>query len=149
LKRPQHRYEMRGLPWIILHDVTIISCPRRGKSELVVPAIEDLHHAIARAIIAKRQRLMPREFRFLRRQLGCPASNWRRIWERPRNRSLAGSMVRPPMGVTADRLLRLMVVVAQGTAYSLNALRVVARHEPRTTPIHVQWHDGGWEAMAR
>jgi hypothetical protein len=52
------------------------------------------------------------------------------------------------MGVTADRLLRLMVAVAQGMAYSLNVLRVVARQEPRATPIHVRWHDGGWEAMA-
>jgi hypothetical protein len=54
---------------------------------------------------------------------------------------------RTPMGVTADRLLRLMLVVAQGTAYSLKALRVVARHEPRATPIHVRWHHGLWEAM--
>jgi putative zinc finger/helix-turn-helix YgiT family protein len=138
---------MRGLPGIILHDITVLSCPRCGHSELAVSAIEELRHAIARAIIAKRQRLMPREIRFLRRQLelsgielathlgATPESVSR--WEHGRT----------PMGVTADRLLRLMVVVAQGTAYSLKALRVVARHEPRPTPIHVRWHDGGWEAV--
>ncbi len=50
------------------------------------------------------------------------------------------------MGVTVDRLLRPTVVVAHGTAYSLNALRVVTRLEARATPIHVRWHDGTWEA---
>jgi len=54
---------------------------------------------------------------------------------------------RTPMGVTADRVLRLMVVVAQGTNYPLNALRAVARLEPRPTPIRVRWRDGSWEAV--
>jgi hypothetical protein len=35
------------------------------------------------------------------------------------------------MGVTVDRLLQLMVVVALGGAYPLKTLYVVARHEPR------------------
>ena len=80
-----------------------------------MPAVEELHHAIARAIIAKRQRLTSKETRFLRKQLGLsgielathlgatPESVSR--WEHGRT----------PMGVTADRLLRLMVVVAHGT----------------------------------
>jgi putative zinc finger/helix-turn-helix YgiT family protein len=139
---------MRGLSGIILHDITVVSCPRCGYSELAVPAIEELRHAIARAIVAKRQRLMPREIRFLRKQLGLSGIDLAtHLGATPESVS-RWEHGRTPMGVTADRLLRLMVVVAQGTAYSLNALRVVARHEPRATPLHVRWHDGAWEAIA-
>jgi putative zinc finger/helix-turn-helix YgiT family protein len=138
---------MRGLPWIILHDVTVISCPRCGHSELVVPAIEELCHVIARAIIAKRQRLTPKEIRFLRKQLGLSAIELAtHLGATPESVS-RWENGRTPMGVTADRLLRLMVAVAQGTAYSLNVLRIVDRQEPRATPIQVRWHDG-WEAMS-
>jgi DNA-binding transcriptional regulator YiaG len=124
-----------------------MSCPRCGDSELAVSDIEGLHHAIARAIIVKRQRLMPSEIRYLRKQLrmsgvelathvgATPESVSR--WEHGRT----------PMGVTSDRLLRLMVVVALGGAYPLKTLRVVAQHEPRATPIHVRWQNGVWEAV--
>ena len=54
---------------------------------------------------------------------------------------------RTPMGVTADRLLRLMVVVALGGAYPLKMLRTVARDVPRATPIHVRWQNGAWDAV--
>ena len=147
LTRPEQRFETGGLAGVILHDITVISCPRCGHSEFAVSNIEELHHAIARVIIAKRQRLMPREIRFLRKQLrmsgielathvGTTPESVSR-WERGRT----------PMGVTADRLLRLMVVVALGGAYPLKTLRVVARHEPRTTPIHIRWQRGVWEAV--
>lgn len=35
------------------------------------------------------------------------------------------------MGTTTDRLLRLMVVVAEGTPYPLNSLRAVALDGPK------------------
>ena len=146
LTRAEHRYEMHGLPSITLHDITVISCPRCGHSELAVPAVEGLHHAIARAMIAKRQRVMPREIRFLRKQLGLSGvelANHLGATAESVSRCENG---RTPMGVT-DRLLRLMIVLAQGATYSLNALRIVARHEPRATPIHVRWRDGGWQAV--
>jgi putative zinc finger/helix-turn-helix YgiT family protein len=140
---------MRGLPAIILHDLTVISCARCGHSELAVPAIEELHHAVARAIIAKRQRLMPKEIRFLRKQLGLSAIELAtHLGATPESVS-RWENGKTPMGVTVDRLLRLMVVVAHGTAYSLNALRIVARQEPRAVPIHVRWHDGAWETETR
>jgi transcriptional regulator with XRE-family HTH domain len=91
---------------------------------------------------------MPSEIRFLRRQLGLSGIDLAtHLGATPESVS-RWEHGRTPMGVTTDRLLRLMVVVAQGTAYSVKALRVVARREPRATLIHVRCHDGAWEAMA-
>jgi putative zinc finger/helix-turn-helix YgiT family protein len=147
LTRAERRYRTDALDGVILHDVTVISCPRCNHSELAVSDIEALHHAIARVIVAKRQRLLPREIRFLRKQLrmsgiglathlgATPESVSR--WEHGRT----------PMGVTADRLLRLMVAVTLGGVYPLKTLRMAARDAPRVTPIHVRWQNGAWEAM--
>lgn len=54
-----------------------------------------------------------------------------------------------PMGVTSERLLRLMVIVAQGAVHPLNALRTVARENPKSTPIHMRRREGTWEASVR
>ncbi len=55
---------------------------------------------------------------------------------------------RTPMGVTADRLLRLMVIVKQGATYPLQRLRTAARLDARATPIHVRWRNDAWESTA-
>ena len=149
LKQAEYRYDAVGLPGITLHDIVVTRCPRCGDGAIALPAIERLHQAIARAVIAKRQRLTPAEIRFLRKQLGLsgidlaihmgttPESVSR--WENGRT----------SMSVTADRLLRLMVAVSErGADYSLKTLRVVARQEPRATRIDIRLHDGEWQAVA-
>jgi len=138
------RYVVRGLPSIVLHGVPVVTCPTCGRSDDGIAQVDDLHHAIAHAIILKRQRLLPGEIRFLRKQLRLPAlelaarlgvtpesvSRWENGWT--------------PMGVTPDRLLRLMVAVAQGAQFHLAALRSVACLHPRANAIHLRWDDGKW-----
>ena len=132
-----------------LRFMTSWSPPARAAATVItLPAIDGLHRAIARAIIAKRQRLTPTEIRFLRKQLGLSGLDLAiHLGTTPESVS-RWENGRTAMGVTADRLLRLMVAVSQhGATYSLNALRVVARREPRAMPIHVRWNDGEWEAV--
>jgi hypothetical protein len=51
------------------------------------------------------------------------------------------------MGVTADRLLRLMVASRQPVAdYSLDTLRVVARGQPKPIRLRIEVSDGQWRA---
>jgi putative zinc finger/helix-turn-helix YgiT family protein len=45
-------------------------CAKCGKTEVAIPAIEDLHRVIGRSVILKLERLMPEEIRFLRKHLG-------------------------------------------------------------------------------
>jgi hypothetical protein len=52
------------------------------------------------------------------------------------------------MGVTADRLLRLLVAMnTPGAELSLKRFRVVASEPVGATPIAVEFRDGQWNAM--
>jgi hypothetical protein len=53
------------------------------------------------------------------------------------------------MGVTADRLLRLLVVMnTTGAEFSLKRFRVVASEPVGATPLAVEFRDGQWHAMS-
>ena len=55
---------------------------------------------------------------------------------------------RTAMGVTADRLLRLLVAMnTTGAEFSLKRFRVVASEPVRATPLAVEFRDGQWNAM--
>jgi putative zinc finger/helix-turn-helix YgiT family protein len=145
-RRAERPFKLAGIFNIILHDVTVINCPGCSRSEPVVPDADGLARAVARAIVGKRQRLSSSEIRFLRKQLGLSGIDLAmHLGTTPESVS-RWEHGRTPMGTTADRLLRLMVVVAEGTVYPLNSLRTMALDGPRTTLIHVRRHDDRWEA---
>lgn len=144
VRRTKRRYELRGLSDIILHDIPLESCPECGHAEIV--DVDALRHAVAGAIVAKRKRLMPSEIRFLRKELGLSAVSLAAHLGATQESVSRWENGRTPMGVTADRLLRLMVIVAHGEAHPLKLLRTVAREDAKTTPIHARRIDGMWYA---
>jgi putative zinc finger/helix-turn-helix YgiT family protein len=100
----------RGLD-VILSSVEVRRCPDCGEDEVVIPHIEQLHEAIARAVARKPSSLRPAEIRFLRTFLGYSSVDFANLmgvkpetvsrWENPR---------RPQsMGKPAERLLRVLV----------------------------------------
>lgn len=150
-KRPvaERRFTLARLRNIVLHDVTVVTCSRCRRSEPEVIDVDGLRRALARVVIGKRERLMPQEIRFLRKQLGLSAvSLATHLGTTPESVS-RWENGRTPMGVTSERLLRLMVIVEQGAPCPLNALRTVARENPKSTPIHVRRYEGAWEASVR
>ena len=148
-RRENYRYDAVGLPGITLRDVEVSRCPKCGEYEVAIPCIEDLHRTIARAVIAKRERLTPAEIRFLRTFLGWSGADFAAhvgtTWETV-SRWETGST---PMGVTADRLLRLMVASRHPvTDYSLDTLKAVAREQPKPIRLRMEVSDGQWRARA-
>jgi transcriptional regulator with XRE-family HTH domain len=103
----------------------------------------------AHAIIGKRERLTPAEIRFLRKYLGWSGGDFAaHIGSTPEtvSRWEHGSA---SMGVTADRLLRLMVASRQPAAdYALETIRIVARTQPKPIRLRVEVTDGHWRAQA-
>ena len=89
-----------------------VSCPHCGHSELAAPDIDLLDQAVAGAIIAKAHRRRPQENRFLRKYLGLSAvSLASHVGATPGSVS-RWENGRTPIGITTDRLLRLMVGVS-------------------------------------
>ncbi len=144
-KRAERPYKLAGVFNIVLHDITVVTCRRCSRSEPVVPDVDVLTRAVAMAIVGKRQRLLSSEIRFLRRQLGLSGIDLAmHLGTTPESVS-RWEHGRTPMGTTADRLLRLMVVVAHGAVGPLNSLRGMALDGPKTIPIHARRHDDSWE----
>ena len=147
--RENFRYDACGLPGLTLVNVEVSRCPQCGEYEVAIPAIEDLHRAIAGAIVAKRTRLTPAEVRFLRKLLGWSGTDFaERIGVTPEtvSRWETGAA---PIGPTADRLLRLMVAFTRPIEkYSLDTLKEVAQEEPAPLRLGLRADERGWHAEA-
>lgn len=65
-----HRYDESGLEHVLLGNVKIRVCEGCGARAVVIPAIEQLHAALASSIARKQEKLTAHEARFLRTQLG-------------------------------------------------------------------------------
>lgn len=136
-KRENYRYEASGLPYITLEGVAVARCPECGETEVAIPAIEELHRVIAGALIRKRARLAPTEIRFLRKYLGWSGVDFaRHMGTTPETVSRWEHAT--PMGASADRLLRLLVVTkAPMSDYRVDALAEIAADDRRSQPVRL------------
>jgi putative zinc finger/helix-turn-helix YgiT family protein len=114
--REDYPYSECGLEGAVLVDVETSRCPECGEEETAIPAIEGLHGAIAARLIAKVERLTAGEVRFLRKHIGLSGVELaRRLGVDPATVS-RWETGNKPIGVTADRLLRVMVACVEPCA---------------------------------
>ena len=139
-----YRYKASGLSNVFLTGVEVRTCGACGEEEVVIPRIEALHRAIARAVIAKRDRLAPEEVRFLRKVLGLSGQDFAaRIGVDPATVS-RWENAKDPIGPIADRALRLMVAVTPPKSdYSIDELAEIGEG---STPVHASFAPSpkGW-----
>ena len=108
-KRENYRYEAVGLSGITLQGVEVSRCGKCGEYEVAIPRIEDLHRAIAEAVISKKDRLTAAEIRFLRKHLGWTGAEFAAHFGAARETVSRWENGTSPMGSTAERLLRMVV----------------------------------------
>ena len=135
-----------GLPDVTLLGVEVRRCAACGDHELVLPKIEQLHRAIALAVIGKRARLTGDEVRSLRKYLGWSGVAFAKHMGVTAESVSRWENAREPLGSTADRLVRLMVVTqAPVSADSLDDLVDV---DAPAAPLHLELEPerGGWRA---
>lgn len=139
-----YNYAASGLPYVTLKGVEVRRCANCGEHEVVIPKIEQLHQAIAIAVVSKKSRLMPAEVKFLRKHLGWSGADF------ARHMGVAAETVsrwengREPMGAVADRLVRLMVVTqAPKRDYGLDALAELA-DDASPTRLKLTADRNGW-----
>lgn len=105
--------DLIGLDGVTLKGVMVYRCPKCGEREVGIFKMEELHRHLAMTVARRREKLGPKEIRFLRKYLGLSSkdfaekmgvdkttvSKWERV-DAP-----------APMGQPAERLLRLLVMV--------------------------------------
>lgn len=140
-------YRESGLGFITLTNLEVWRCPSCGESEVVIPAIAQLHALIARMLLMKPARLMPDEIRFLRKTLGWSQADLARHigvsltsvnkWESGKAR----------MGVVADRLLRLLVSTNEPVKEYARELDRVATKRAEPSRLRLERSGDDWRPM--
>ena len=144
--RENYSYTASGLPYVTLVGVEIRRCKACGEHEVVIPKIEQLHRAIAVAVVAKRPRLTAPEVRFLRKYLGWSGADFAKHMGVTAESVSRWENEREQMSPVADRLLRLMVMTrAPVSDYDLDSLAVL-EDEPAPVRLRVEAAKGGWRA---
>jgi putative zinc finger/helix-turn-helix YgiT family protein len=146
--RENVRYDACGLPGVTLMGVEVSRCPQCGEYEVAIPQIDDLHKAIAQAVIRKTSRLDAAEIRYLRKYLGWSGVDFATHmgmtpetisrWER-------GSEL---VGPVADRLLRLMVATRDPVSdYPLDTLTTISKEQPtKAVQLGLNRDKEGWHS---
>lgn len=146
--RENYSYTASGLPYVTLVGVEVRRCKACGDHEVVLPKIEQLHRAIALALIGKLPRLTAAEVRYLRKYLGWSGADFARHMGVTAESVSRWENDREPMSAVADRLLRLMVATkAPVSDYSLDSLAEVGE-QAAPARLRVEPERGGWRAEA-
>jgi len=149
VSRENHRYTESGLSNVTLLGVEVRRCPKCGDVEVAIPRIAQLHRAIAFVLAGQRAKLTGAEVRFLRKYLGRSGADFAAMigvtpetvsrWENDRE----------PMGATAERLLRLMVVRDKPIdEYPNERLAEVAQEKAERGRFEFAVGKSGWHAEA-
>ncbi len=108
-RKENYHYKESGLPNIVLVNVEVRTCANCGAREVVIPRLDELHRAIAQALITRDVKLGAEQIRFLRKYLGWSSADFAQymaVQPETVSRWESGSQ---EMGPVADRLLRLLV----------------------------------------
>ncbi len=144
--RQNHLYKECGLPFVTLQDVEVRRCPSCGETEVVIPRIEELHRAIASAIVTKKSRLTAPEVKFLRKHLGWSGADFASHMGVTVETVSRWENSHDPIGAVADRLLRLMVVTKEPMRdYSIDSLTNL-KDSSEPSRIGLRSSPLGWES---
>jgi putative zinc finger/helix-turn-helix YgiT family protein len=138
-----------GLPGVRV-STFVARCPKCGAYEVMLPNLEGLHQAIARAVIAKKERLAPAEVRFLRKVLGWSGADFAEYMGTSAETVSRWETGATPIGPQADRLLRVMVMNRDPVSdyRKLDLLKTVARAKPAAVRMLARADGGGWRVKS-
>lgn len=147
-REKRYRYTECGLTNVIVDGIETTECPRCGETYTGIRAIEQLHRAIAAAVIRKRARLAAEEIKFLRKSLGWSGVDFAKRMGASAETVSRWENGKTPMGPSADRLLRILVArETPVTEYSVDVLAQVTADDKRAKPVRLEVTRGpkGWK----
>jgi putative zinc finger/helix-turn-helix YgiT family protein len=105
-----HRYAAGDGLYVLLKGVKKTKCDVCGEEGVVIPKINQLNEALAKAIAKRPERIEPGEIRFLRKYLGWSGKDFaKRMEVTPETVSRWETGTRQ-MGATAEKLLRFSAI---------------------------------------
>ena len=141
-----YKYDISGLPNVVLQGIKIFECDKCGEEAPVIPAMSELHRVLAMAVVSKPTSLTPAEFRFLRKYLGYSSTDLSKLldvrketmsrWER-------GTVSINPL---ADRFMRLAVALnVRVQDYPVDQLKDIQEADPKVEePFWLSRGADGW-----
>jgi len=149
--RENFRYDASGLPGVTLVGVEVSRCPQCGEYEVAIPQIDDLHKAIAQALIRKTSPLDAAEIRYLRKYLGWSGVDFAKHMGTTPETVSRWETGKEPIGPQADRLLRLMVRTMDPVSdYPLDLLTMITKRKPHeAVRLELTMDEEGWHVEAR
>jgi putative zinc finger/helix-turn-helix YgiT family protein len=133
-----------GLPGVHLNTF-VARCPHCGAYEVMLPNLEGLHKVIATTLLKKKARLAGAEIRFLRKVLGWSGADFAEHMGTSVETVSRWEHDATPIGPTADRLLRLMVMTLHPVSdyQKLDLLKKVTKAKPAVVRMTVKADTGG------
>lgn len=104
-----YRYDMSGLPNVVLQGIKVRRCSKCGEEAPVILAISDLHRVLAMAVVRKPTSLTPAEFRFLRKYLGYSSTDFAKLLDVRKETMSRWERGETAINPIADRFIRLAV----------------------------------------
>jgi DNA-binding transcriptional regulator YiaG len=96
-----------------LTGIDVIHCDQCGNEDPIVPAMDELHHVIAEALIPKPGRLDGKEVRFLRKYLEKGGRELSKILHVNRATLSKWENGEDPVGAQSDLLIRALVLAKE------------------------------------
>lgn len=105
-----YKYDESGLPNVTLLNLEIRRCGNCDEELAAIPRMAELHRAMARAVVHTACKLSGAEVSFLRKYLGHSEAEFTMLLGVDLEALSRWEGDEEPIGGTADRLLRLLVV---------------------------------------
>ena len=142
------RHEALGLPLTLL-GTSVSRCIACGLAEVAIHKLEELHRAIASALLHKPALLAAGEIRFLRKQLGWSGAELANHLGVTRETVSRWEQGAAPMGGTADRLLRATVALATPISFRTETLRQIGRGQGAPVQLRLSFDEKhGWKSQS-
>jgi putative transcriptional regulator len=146
-ERP-YRYEMSGLDNVLLAGIEVRECKKCGAAVPVIPKIADLHRAIVKYLIFKKDPLTGKEIRFLRKNAGITANHFAALLGiDPAHLSRIENGKTEALGSATDKLARAIAGAAgDGDDVRKILMELATRIEARTATFRLKQNHWGLAA---
>jgi len=146
-ERP-YRYEMSGLNNVLLAGIEVRECTKCSTAVPIIPRLGELHRAIVKYLVFKKDPLTGKEIRFLRKNAGLASNRFAALLGiDPAHLSRIENGKKETLGAATDKLARAIAGAASdGDNVRDILMELAARIEARTATFRLRQNH--WDLAA-